>query len=321
VPNLPHLHLLLNHWPIIGTFIAVGLLIVALAARHDDLMQVTFGLFAGLALLAIPAYLTGNLAQAVIQDEAGVSVSLITTHQGAALLALIALLITGAVAWAGLWQFRAGARPSRAIDGTVLACSVVTMVLMAIAGNTGGAIRHPEILAGEATTSLVGDLGARLFAGIQYVVAGSTRWVWPVLEALHYLGLALLLGATGVLSLRLAGFYTSLAGGPLRRFIPWALVGLALNVVTGLLFFIGMPFFYVFNLDFHFKIGAVVLAGATLLLYSSNACRSCDTLAPGQHAPLAARLLAVASLLLWTAVIVFGRYMPMFEDTLDPRFR
>jgi hypothetical protein len=257
----------------------------------------------------------------VIQDEAGVSASLITAHQGAALLAVTALLITGGVAWAGLWQFRAASRPSRWIEWAVLACSLVTMLLMTIAGNTGGAIRHPEILSDEPATSLVGDLGSQLFAGIQYVVAGSTRWVWPVLEALHFLGLALLLGATGVLSLRVVGFYKTMPGGPLRRFIPWALVGLALNVVTGMLFFIGMPFFYVYNLDFHFKIAAVVLAGATLLLYSSNACRSCDALEPGQDAPLGAKVLAAASLVLWTAVIVLGRYMPMFEDTLDPRFR
>ena len=39
----------------------------------------------------------------------------------------------------------------------------------------------------------------------------------------------------------------------------------------------------------------------------------------GEDAPAAAKLLAAASLVLWVAVIVLGRYMPMFEDTLDPR--
>ena len=71
--NLAHLHLLLNHWPIIGTFIAVGMFLVALVARSDDLKQATLALFALMALMAIPAYLTGHIAQDRLQGEPGVS--------------------------------------------------------------------------------------------------------------------------------------------------------------------------------------------------------------------------------------------------------
>src|SRR5688500_8556386 len=102
--NLAHLHLLLNHWPIIGTFIAFGLLLVALMAKSDDVKQVTLALFALMALMAIPAYLTGYIAQDSIQGEPGVSESLIAAHQGAALLAFVALALTGTFAWVGLWQ-------------------------------------------------------------------------------------------------------------------------------------------------------------------------------------------------------------------------
>jgi hypothetical protein len=320
LPNLAHLHLLLNHWPIIGTFIAVGLLIVALLARSDDMEQVTFGLFALMALLAIPTYLTGRLVQDVIQQEQGVSLELIDTHAGAALLALTALQITGGFAWAALWQFRRKARPARWIVWTVLGCSLVTVGLLTIAGNTGGAIRHPEILSAERTTSFVGDLGARLDASTQYIVTGSTRWVWPVIETFHFLGLALLLGTIGILNLRLLGFFKTMPAGPLHRLIPWGVAGLGINVVTGMLFFIGMPFFYVYNLDFHLKIVALVLAGGILLLHSTNFFRDCDRLQADQDAPTTAKVIAVASIVLWTAVIVFGRYMPLFEDTLDPRF-
>jgi uncharacterized membrane protein len=319
-PTLAHLHLLLNHWPIIGTFIAGGLLIVALLAKSDDMEQVTFGLFSLIALLAIPAYLTGRLAQDVIQQEQGVSLPLIEAHAGAALLALTALQVTGGFAWAALWQFRRRSRPARWIVWTILGCSVVTIGLMTVAGNTGGAIRHPEILSAERTASLVGGLGARLDAWIQYIVTGSTRWIWPLVETFHFIGLTLLLGTTGVLNLRLLGFLKVLPAGPLHRLIPWGVAGLAINVVTGMLFFIGMPFFYVYNLDFHLKILAMLLAGATLLLQSTKAFRSCDHLEAGQDAPTTAKVFAAASLVLWTVVVVLGRYMPLFEDTLDPRF-
>jgi len=317
--NLPHLHLLLNHWPIIGTFIAVGLFLVALATSSDDLKQVTLALFVLLALMAIPAYLTGYIAQDRLRDQPGVSAELMTTHQGAALLALAALTFTGTFAWAGLWQYRTS-RPSRWTVAAVLACSALTVGLMVVAGNTGGAIRHPEILSDEAATSMVGTIGSRLSAGIEFVVTGSNRWVWPVLEIFHFIGLALLLGATGVLNLRLLGFFKQLPAGPFHRFIPWGLAGLGINVVTGMLFFLGMPFFYVYNADFLLKIVAVVLAGASLLLHCTNAFHDCELLEAGQDAPLRAKFLAASSIVLWVAVIVLGRYMPLFEDTLDPRY-
>jgi hypothetical protein len=318
--NLAHLHLLLNHWPIIGSFIATGLLLVALLSKSNDLKQATLALFGLMALVAIPAYLTGNLVQDVIRQEPGIVESLVDTHQGAALLALTALLITGGFAWAGLWQIRRMSRPSGRTMAMVVASSLVTVGLMTVAGNTGGAIRHPEILAGEPTTSIIGAAGARLRASIEHVVIGSNRWVWPVLETFHFVGLTLLVGGTGVLNLRLLGFFKHVPAAPFHRFLPWGIAGLGINVLTGMLFFIGMPFFYVYNADFHLKIVALVAAGALLLLHSTSAFSRCEELQAGEDAPMAARVLAVCSLLLWAAVIVFGRYMPLFEDTLDPRY-
>jgi hypothetical protein len=64
----------------------------------------------------------------------------------------------------------------------------------------------------------------------------------------------------------------------------------------------------------------VVLAGANLLLHSTSLLRRCEHLGAGEDAPPFARFVAASSILLWTSVIVLGRYMPLFEDTLDPRF-
>lgn len=318
--NLAHLHLLLNHWPIIGSFIATGLLLVALLAKSNDLKEVTLALFGLMALVAIPAYLTGNLVQDLIRQEPGIVESLVDTHQGAALLALTALLITGALAWVGLWQIRRMSRPAGWTMTMVVASSLLTVGLMTVAGNTGGAIRHPEIRAGEPTTSIIGDAGARLRASIEQVVVGSNRWMWPMLETFHFVGLALLVGATGVVNLRLLGFFKDVPAAPFHRFLPWGIAGLGINVLTGMLFFISMPFFYVYNADFHLKIAALVAAGALLLLHTTSAFCRCERLQAGEDAPIEAKILAAASLLLWAAVIVFGRYMPLFEDTLDPRY-
>ena len=318
LPNLVHLHLLLNHWPIIGTFIAVGMYLVALLAKSYDLTKATLVLFALMALFSIPAYLTGNLAQIMIQGEPGVSQSIIETHQGAALVAFIALEITGGFAWVGVWQFRRDRRLARWTRWTVLVSSIVTVGFIIVTGSTGGAIRHPEIISGKQTASVVGTLGSQLFAATQYVMTDSSRWVWPVIETLHFVGLSLLLGAVGILNLRMLGLLKQLPVGPLHRFIPWGLAGFAINVVTGMLFFVAMPYFYVLNLDFHFKMVAIVLAGVNLLIYSTGFTRSHEEIGANQDAPVAAKFLAATSLVLWIAVIVFGRYMPLFEESLAP---
>ena len=314
--NLAHLHLLLNHWPIIGTFIAVGLFIVALASRSEDLKEASLAIFSLLALLALPAYITGSLAQDVMQAEAGVSESLITTHQGAALMALLFMEITGLIAWGALWQSRRDGRAGAATLAAVLVSAVVTVGLITVAGNTGGAIRHPEILSGAETTSVVGTLGVRLDGAIQYLVTGSSRLAWAALETLHFIGLALLLGVTGILNLRVLGFLRQLPVGALYRFMPWAIAGLAINIVTGMLFFLGMPYFYIYNADFHLKVFLVLLAGANLLLHCTRAFAACERLGPEDNAPILAKCLAGSSIVLWLAVVVLGRYMPYFEETL-----
>jgi len=318
--ELAHYHLLLNHWPIIGTFIAVGLLLVALASRSDDLKQVTLTLFAFLSLIALPAFVSGHIAEDLLGDREGVSEPLMAEHQGAAVVGLIALSLTGAFAWVALWQYRRAGHPKRWTMNAVLVSSIVTIGVMTVTGNTGGAIRHPEILSGEPTTSMVSAVGRQVNDAIVYVVTGSNRWIWPMLEVFHFIGLALLLGATGVVNLRLLGAFKNMPAAPFHRFLPWGLAGLAINVFTGMLFFLGMPYFYVYNADFLLKVVAIVLAGATLLLHCTSAFRDCERLEAGQDAPASAKLLAAASIFLWIAVIVFGRFMPLFEDSVDPRF-
>ena len=108
--NLAHIHLLLNHWPVIGSFIGLGLFLVALAANSDDLKQTSLAFFALMALVAIPTYMSGDVAHEVLKGSGGLSEASIRTHQGMALLALLFMEITGSVALIGLWRFSRMAR-------------------------------------------------------------------------------------------------------------------------------------------------------------------------------------------------------------------
>ena len=104
--NLAHVHLLLNHFPVIGTMIGIGLFAVALIGKSLDLQRASLVIFLGIALITIPTYQSGNAAQHAIKNIPGVSAELMQAHNDAALLAFLFMEITGAVSWFGLWQFR-----------------------------------------------------------------------------------------------------------------------------------------------------------------------------------------------------------------------
>jgi uncharacterized membrane protein len=309
-----HYHLLLNHWPILGTFIALGLFVCALFSAQDSLKQASLVLFAFVALMAIPAYMSGNSAQEFLKETPEVSMERIQTHQGAALLAFIAMEITGAISLIGLLNFSRKKRPGGWNTAAVLLFSILTFGLMSVTGITGGEIRHPEIVSGAEAQSGIGAIGEKIVPKIQYFVTEYSRWIWPIIEDLHFIGLILILATIGLLNLRLLGFFKKLPVAPLHRLLPWGIAGVFINIVTGMLFFIGMPAFYSNNGDFQLKMVAVVAAGTNLtLFYCSSAFQPLLKVGPGDDAPATAKLVAAASLFLWVAIIVMGRYMPFFE--------
>jgi len=318
--NLAHVHLLLNHWPILGSLITLALFIVSLISNRDDLKQISLALFALFALVSIPTYISGSGAQAAVKDTPDVSMELIETHQGAALLAFIFMELTGGASLVGLMRYCRtnknpwSSSPTKSNLSIVLLLALATAGLMAIAGNTGGDIRHAEI-AGQGTSS-VGTLGSHAIEKIHYFVIDMSMWVWPVLEDLHFFGLILLIGTVGVLNLRILGFLKRLPMAPIHRFIPWGIAGFGINIVTGFLFYLGMPDFYILNFVFQLKILTIFLAaGILLLFYCTSAFRSLGEVGAGEDAPTLAKVIALCSIALWILVIVLGRYIPFGEVT------
>jgi hypothetical protein len=266
--------------------------------------------------------MSGSGAAQTLKESPDINMAMIETHQGAALLAFIFMEITGAVSAIVLWRFSRTdknpwlASPARLNLFAVLVLAILTSGLMAIAGNTGGNIRHPEILSGQEGASSVGAAGAVLVGSLRHFVIDITMWVWPVLEDLHFVGLILLLGSIGVVNLRILGFFKQLPLAPLHRFIPWGTAGFAINIITGFLFYVAMPDFYNLNFVFQLKMLTVLLAGATLVLfYWTSAFRALGRLGPGEDAPFSAKVVAVSQIVLWLAVLILGRYIPFGEVT------
>ena len=64
--DLAHVHLLLNHFPVIGTIIAFGLFVLGIAGNSEDLKRASLAVFLGISLLSIAVYVSGNGAQDAI---------------------------------------------------------------------------------------------------------------------------------------------------------------------------------------------------------------------------------------------------------------
>lgn len=140
-----HIHLLLNHFPIIGTLIATVLLAWAVVTKNTSLRSAGYSLLIAMALVAIPVYLTGEPAEESVEDLPGVSESHIEQHEDAAKSALIAMEVAGVLALAGLIAARKGHAQSNTLGLATLGVAVVTCALMGYTGNLGGQIHHQEI--------------------------------------------------------------------------------------------------------------------------------------------------------------------------------
>ena len=143
-----HLHLLLNHVPVIGTFLGLLLLLVAFMRKSEELKKVTLGLFVLIALVSIPVYLTGEPAEEMVENIPGVAKATIDRHEDAALFSLIAVEAMGIIALAGLLLFPRKKGLGNLLAIVTLAFSLVTGGLMAWTSNLGGQIRHTEISSG-----------------------------------------------------------------------------------------------------------------------------------------------------------------------------
>lgn len=155
--NAVHIHLLLNHLPVIGSLIGVALLVVALLRRDSGLAKVTLGLFVALAGIALVVFLTGEPAEELVEGLAGVSESILEAHEEAAVVATVAIGVLGVAALGLLVMFRQRRLPRWATLATLVAALLVAGV-MGWTANLGGQIRHTEIRPSAAADAVAGGV-------------------------------------------------------------------------------------------------------------------------------------------------------------------
>ncbi len=143
--NGPQMHLMLNHLPIVGFIFLVPILLLVIWRGDDRIRRLALlGTFV-VALLAIPAYLTGEPAEEGVEHLPGVTESAIHEHEEAAEASLVVALITGGLALAGYILGRRQPSRLRIATKIVFVGTLFASTSMAKVGHDGGKIRHPEI--------------------------------------------------------------------------------------------------------------------------------------------------------------------------------
>ena len=140
-----HVHLMLNHVPVLGVLFGTALLVYALFRPSTEMKRLSFGLFVIAAVVAIPVYLTGEPAEHRVEGLPGVSHTIVEEHEDAAKVAFIGMIALGSIALAGLvWSWRKSLFPQW-LAAAVLLAAVVVSLLSVWTANLGGKVRHSEI--------------------------------------------------------------------------------------------------------------------------------------------------------------------------------
>jgi hypothetical protein len=139
----------------------------------------------------------------------------------------------------------------------------------------------------------------------------ESLWGFPVLVALHLLGLGLSVGMIVWMDLRLLGkaMTASTAAAVYRGIAPWALAGFALMFASGAMLFAGYATAAYANVFFRLKLVAMLVAGINAAWYHMATERRVATAASVDALPLAARATGLISIAAWLTVVLAGRAM------------
>ncbi len=144
-----HLHLILNHFPIVGMIIGIGILAYGQFSKNDDIKKVALVTFVLMAVLTIPVFLTGEEAEETVEHIAGVSEQLIENHEELAEKAIWLMGLLGVLSLINLFAIVKKLSFANTLSLVTLIVSLGTFGLFAKVGNEGGKIRHSEIRTGN----------------------------------------------------------------------------------------------------------------------------------------------------------------------------
>ena len=139
----------------------------------------------------------------------------------------------------------------------------------------------------------------------------GTPYLYPTLETIHIIGIALLVGPAAAFDLRLLGVgrRTLTVTTAAEYLLPLARLGFAVATVTGVVMFVPGASLIANRGSAPWKLGLLVIAGLNILLFHRRTYRDVASWDIDRSAPGSARLAAAVSLTSWAGVTLAGRLL------------
>ena len=152
--NDAHLHLVVNHFPIIGTIFGLGILISGLVLKNKTAVNIAYILFVISAIFGFASMYTGEGAEEMVENLPNVGDQIIHEHEEMAEKLAIVLYALGLVSLIGLYLNFINHAKASIVSYFAMVIAIVGVFVGKQAGTTGGEIRHTEIRANANTAAV-----------------------------------------------------------------------------------------------------------------------------------------------------------------------
>jgi hypothetical protein len=132
-----------------------------------------------------------------------------------------------------------------------------------------------------------------------------------IINAIHIMSIVTVFGTIFIVDLRLLGYpnVRSSFSRMHHELLKWTWGAFGIAAVTGVLLFMVNAVTYHRNTAFWLKMATIVLAGINMFIFERVTARSVASWDRGVTPPMSARVAGALSIVLWIAVIVFGRWI------------
>jgi hypothetical protein len=144
-----------------------------------------------------------------------------------------------------------------------------------------------------------------------WFLGSDSIWTYPLVLTLHTVGLAILVGASVVIHLRMLGVGSAIPIARFRVLYRFLWAGFAINLTTGLILFVTQAADRVVDPVFGLKLASIALALWCGMMARRRTIDRARATGPGRSG---ARGLAASGLAFWTIAIVSGRLMAYFAN-------
>ena len=152
--NEAHLHMVVNHFPIIGTILGLGILIVGIIQKNKAVKNTAYILFIVATIFAAASMATGEGAEEMVEDMPNIGHKIIHEHEEMAEKLILVLYLLGAVSILGLYMNIKNKSKAVLISYLALLLALIAVFFGSRTGTTGGEIRHTEIRSDSSTTNV-----------------------------------------------------------------------------------------------------------------------------------------------------------------------